>query len=76
MKYIVGLVLSLALYGTGHFVSLCMHTRFTAWLYPAYSFLMIASANVQDWSIGKYTYAKYFPWKPWPRKAGKSRNPK
>lgn len=50
MQKMLGWAVAWGLYAMGHAVSLCMHTRFTGWLYPAYNRLLVASADVQDWS--------------------------
>lgn len=39
-----------ALFWIGHAVSKLMHWDATAWLYPAYNRLMIASCDIQDWA--------------------------
>lgn len=53
MKKAIGWTVSWITYWLGDFVSRCMHTGFTGWMYPAYNRLMWWSVDVQDWSGAK-----------------------
>jgi hypothetical protein len=58
MKKLLARVASEVLYCVGDWVSRPMSQFDWAWLYPVYSWLMIASSNVQDWAGNDQPWGK------------------
>jgi len=58
IKKFLARIFSEVLYCVGDWVSRPMNWFDWAWLYPVYSWLMIASSNVQDWAGNDQPWGK------------------
>jgi len=58
IKKFLARAVSEVLYCVGDWVSRPMSRFDWAWLYPVYSWLMIASSNVQDWAGNDQPWGK------------------